>query len=234
MTDPRRQRPSSVIWKTDKCADLLIDGQLWSEVEWSEKRQAWCIQDAEGQCLRHVASIRATVPDKAAAVALAQAMIRDGRMPTPEQAKQDHAERQQRERERREKRPSEIARREAREKEDRLSAEHYRLEYVEEKRATPYWELLADVFDLADPDLWKRNSFAPLRDRLILSLKTEIAGSEYKRLAALRRRGKKRFARLSETPRHKQAAARLARAKELLALLQPEDEPPVERDGGAE
>jgi hypothetical protein len=225
MTDPRRQRPSSVIWKTDKCADLLIDGQLWSEVEWSEKRQAWCIQDNEGQCLRHIASIRATAKEKQEAIALAEAMIRDGRMPTPEEAKRTGDECRQRERERREKRPSEIARREAREKEDRLFSEYCRLEFTEEKQATPYWELLANVFDLADPDLWKRNSFAPLRDRLILSLKTEIASIEYHRLADLRRYGKKCFALLSEDACHKPAAARLARAKELLSLLQPEAAP---------
>jgi hypothetical protein len=85
--DPRRQQPVTVEWH-GRCADLLIDGRLWSEVEWSEKRQAWCIQDAEGHCLRHVASIHATTQHKEEAIALAEAMIRDGRLPTPEQARE--------------------------------------------------------------------------------------------------------------------------------------------------
>ena len=36
---------------------LEISGQMWSEVEWSASRQAWCIQDAAGHCLAHVEHI---------------------------------------------------------------------------------------------------------------------------------------------------------------------------------
>lgn len=96
------------------------------------------------------------------------------------------------------------------------------MEYSDERKSATYWELLADVFDLADPDLWKRNSFAPLRDRLLLSLKTEIAKIELNRLEERRRYGKKHFKRLTESPHHIKQTARLARAKELLALLQPD------------
>lgn len=216
--DLRRQQPVTIEWQSQGRAELLISGQLWSEVEWSEKRQAWCIQDAEGRCLRHVASIHATTPDKEAATAIAEAMIRDGRMPSPEAARQAREERLKRERER----PSEIARRQAREKENQLRGEYFKLEFGT-KAEPPYWELLADVFDLADPELWKRNSFARLRDRLILSLRGEIAKIEYDEFAERRRRGKKRFERIRSDAHYAKKLARLARAKELLALLCPDD-----------
>jgi hypothetical protein len=32
---------------------LAINGELWSEVEWSPQRGAWCVQDACGFCLAH-------------------------------------------------------------------------------------------------------------------------------------------------------------------------------------
>jgi hypothetical protein len=54
----------------------------------TKKRQAWCIEDAAGECLRHLSSLQGTAPDKNAAVTLAEAMIRDGRMPSPEEAHQ--------------------------------------------------------------------------------------------------------------------------------------------------
>jgi hypothetical protein len=63
-----------------------INGQLWSEVEWSPSRQTWCIQDACGHCLAHCDHIHAQNIDQRTAVDLAKAMIRDGRMATPEEA----------------------------------------------------------------------------------------------------------------------------------------------------
>jgi hypothetical protein len=68
--------------------DLTINGTLWSEVEWSASRRAWCIQDAAGRCLAHVEHIHAEHADAETAVRLAKRMIRDGRMPTPEEAQQ--------------------------------------------------------------------------------------------------------------------------------------------------
>jgi hypothetical protein len=68
---------------------LTINGTLWSEVEWSSKRGAWCIQDAAGQCLAHVEMRALSVGqdrDPEAALWLARRMIVDGRMPTPEEA----------------------------------------------------------------------------------------------------------------------------------------------------
>ena len=65
---------------------LVIDGQMWSEVEWSEPRQVWCIQDAAGHCLIHVEHIVGQDADPQTAIRLAKRMIIDGRMPTPEEA----------------------------------------------------------------------------------------------------------------------------------------------------
>jgi hypothetical protein len=83
-----RQKPAEVNWHGN-IGYITIDGRLWGEVEWSKKRKVWCIQDAQGKCLSHTDHIHATTEgDKAAAVALALAMIRDGRMPDPRAAMQ--------------------------------------------------------------------------------------------------------------------------------------------------
>jgi hypothetical protein len=86
MTDRRRYGVIEVHRHSRGVYHLTISGQMWSEVEWSASRQAWCIQDAAGCCLTHVESIVATVADPAEAIRLAKRMIVDGRMPTPEDA----------------------------------------------------------------------------------------------------------------------------------------------------
>jgi hypothetical protein len=97
--DPRRHRIIETRFHgTPPRYDLTIDGVLWSEVEWSASRQAWCVQDAAGHCLTHVEHIHAQDADAEAAVRLARKMIRDGRMPTPEQAARQLRERQVRKR----------------------------------------------------------------------------------------------------------------------------------------
>jgi hypothetical protein len=63
-----------------------INGQMWSEVEWSRERQMWCIQDAAGHCLTHVEHIIGQDRDPQTAIRLAKRMIVDGRMPTSEEA----------------------------------------------------------------------------------------------------------------------------------------------------
>src|SRR5262245_47676308 len=77
---------------------LTINGQMWSEVEWSASRQRWCIQDAAGRCLTHVEHTVGQDRDVQAAIRLAKRMIVDGRMPSPEQAHKQLRERQERER----------------------------------------------------------------------------------------------------------------------------------------
>jgi hypothetical protein len=66
--------------------NLTINGELWSCVEWSPSRRAWCIQDASGRCLAHYDAIHGQDVDAQTALALARRMILDGRMPTPEDA----------------------------------------------------------------------------------------------------------------------------------------------------
>jgi hypothetical protein len=53
-TDRRRYRVIVTQRVNADAFHLTIDGQLWSEIEWSPSRRAWCIQDAAGHCLLHV------------------------------------------------------------------------------------------------------------------------------------------------------------------------------------
>jgi hypothetical protein len=73
--------------------NLTINGKLWACVEWSASRRAWCVQDASGRCLAHCDAIHGQDIDAQTAVKLAKAMIRDGRMPTPEEAQAQLEER---------------------------------------------------------------------------------------------------------------------------------------------
>jgi hypothetical protein len=57
-------------------------------------RRTWCIQDACGHWLVHCEHIVGEHIDQRTAIALAKAMIRDGRMPTPEEAERQLQKRQ--------------------------------------------------------------------------------------------------------------------------------------------
>ena len=86
--DPRRHRPITIKWlRGGLIGQLLVGTEFWGAIEWSKKRNAWCIEDAEGRCLAHEASIHGQAAARDAAIKLAQAIIRDGRMPSPEEAK---------------------------------------------------------------------------------------------------------------------------------------------------
>jgi hypothetical protein len=87
-TDPRRDGTIEVKFHSGPPAiyRLMLAGQLWASVEWSPSRRRWCVEDGIGRCLAHVEHIHGEDMDAAAAVRLAVAMIRDGRMPTPEEA----------------------------------------------------------------------------------------------------------------------------------------------------
>jgi hypothetical protein len=98
MTDKRRYGVIEVWRRNAETYQLMIDGQMWSEVEWSHDRQAWCVQDAAGHCLTHVEHIVGQDRDPQAAIRLAKRMIVDGRMPTPEQAAQQLEQERERER----------------------------------------------------------------------------------------------------------------------------------------
>src|SRR5215831_9980355 len=58
---------------------LSIAGQIWAQVEWSRSRNAWCVQDASGRCLAHCDAI--------------YGQDVDGRMPSPEEARERLAKR---------------------------------------------------------------------------------------------------------------------------------------------
>jgi hypothetical protein len=216
MTDDlRRQKPIKIKWD-GMIGQLTIDGESWGAIEWSEKRGAWCIEDAEGACLRHKASIHGQAAAKDAAIELAEAMIRDGRMPSPEEAKQQHKSRQQRDRERRAKYPSEIRRRQQREEQERLFRASMDAGYQQrrEEREEPFYAAVADTLNLDDPELWKSNSFARLRARLIVIVRAAIADMEYDlvhHLAGPRRRHSQKYQQHIEK--------RLARAREILERL---------------
>jgi hypothetical protein len=86
--DPRRHGVIEVRFHPGPPAiyQLTIGNQLWASVEWSPRRRRWCIEDGVGRCLAHVEHIHGEDVDAANAVRTAKAMIRDGRMPTPEEA----------------------------------------------------------------------------------------------------------------------------------------------------
>ena len=50
---------------------------------------------------------------------------------------------------------------------------------MQERLATPWWQVFDAAFDLSDPDLWRSNSFSSLRPLLILHVKAAVAELEY-------------------------------------------------------
>lgn len=246
-----RQRPIEIAWSGDTMiGQFTIDGELWASVEWSQKYMRCCIEDAEGRCLTHLDHIHAAEPDKDAAVALAKAMIADGRMPDPATAKEnaqagvatpwaiDRKAQTKRQREQRAKQPAEIRKREQKKQEDRR---RYELSMVawragdEDKKAPPLYEALADAFDFADPEVWRSNSFAMLRPRLALHVKAVIAGLESKLADTIHEGKTQPFSLWANKEQRKRAAAsratkaaaavtkieaKLDRAREILACLE--------------
>lgn len=96
MTDQRRYGVIEVQRINAETYHVTINGQMWSEVEWSPSRQRWCIQDAAGHCLTHVEHIVGQDRDVQTAIRLAKRMIVGGRMPSPEEAHQQLEERSER------------------------------------------------------------------------------------------------------------------------------------------
>ncbi len=105
--DPRRR--AEITFNRDRNGPsdlkqfLYINGQMWAEVQWSDQRRMWCIQDACGFCLSHIEHLHLQVPndvtdnpsqlDSTSAINKAKEMIRDGRMPSPEQARAEFKKR---------------------------------------------------------------------------------------------------------------------------------------------
>jgi hypothetical protein len=98
MTDRRRYGVIEVRRINAETYHLTIAGQMWSEVEWSRSRKAWCVQDAAGHCLTHVEHIVGQDRDPEAAIRLAKRMIVDGSMQTPEEARAQLEREQERKR----------------------------------------------------------------------------------------------------------------------------------------
>ena len=194
---------------------LTVDDETWGAIEWSEKRQAWCIEDVEGRCLRHASSIHGSAASKEAAVALAEALIRSGEFPSPEQVRQRRKEWRNQ--------PSAIRRRAERDHELKLFSAMCAAEHRDrdDDGVTPFYELFADAYDLSDPNLWRSNSFALLRPRLIISVEAAITRYEYELFAAERRRktSHRTDVRLSA------AQKRLVRAQQILNLLKGAGDP---------
>jgi hypothetical protein len=212
-SDQRRQAQIKIVFHEDSfhkdsVGRIIVGGETWGAVEWSDKRQAWCVEDAAGRCLRHASSTHGQAAAKEDAIALAERMVRDGTLPAPEEARQRRHEIAQREREKRAKRPSEIRRKEERKQEraerDRMFGAYWKAHH-ENEIATPFFEIFAEAFDLADPDLWKSNSFALLRPRLVIETRAAIADLEYT---------------LHRAKHPSQGEARLQRARKILALLE--------------
>jgi hypothetical protein len=84
-------------------------------------------------------------------------MVRDGRMPSPDVARAEAAERRRVEREKRDKRPSEQKRKAERAAEYEASHLAWEAESAE-KKAQPLYETLDEAFVLADPDLGSRTA----------------------------------------------------------------------------
>ena len=161
---------------------------------------------------------------KALAIALAEEIIRDGRMPAPEEAS-DAA-------------PSGAngdatpvceATARGEQARGRPPSSDVPLEYREEEEA-PFYELMADAFDLSDPGLWKSNSFSLLRPRLVVSVEAAIAGFEYEIVHLQRTKTQRRFTLFgkgTKTSRRRDHDERqiatfeqkLARARDILRLL---------------
>ena len=218
MTTDARHRPIKIEWTGDGLIGrLTIGGEQWGAVEWTEKRQRWCIEDSEGRCLTHAASIRGMAESKQEAVALGRS--HGSRWPNadPKTARAEHEERRRVAREKREQRPSEIRRREERKEQLRrygdAAWEEWKARTAEDK-APPLYETLAEAFDFADPELWKSNSFAALRPRLVLHVRHAIAKFEQELAYAA---GARRW---KPTPSETSALeAKLARAREILSQL---------------
>lgn len=161
--DPRRARviTTRIRGVADKQrAYLYIDGQRWAIVEWGGPGR-WCIEDSQHLCLHHIEyapGLRGTMKQ---AVALAEEMIRDGRMPSPEEAK-----------------------RLADERREKQAQQHDAWGHPER-----LYEPLADALELwiaGDPDISRSNSYRRLRDELIAIAEGAIGHFEQVRDDALR------------------------------------------------
>ena len=245
MTDGfMRQGKIAIKWSATGIGSVSLDGVVFARVEWSERRQKFCIEDSEGQCLTHVGSIKGMAISRDEAVALAFAMIRDGRMPDPKTARAEHREREKLREERlraaqekRRQQPAEIQRREAKAEQLRrwsdAATKAWRLE-EEEDAATPLYEALANAFNSPTPNFgratllprsgrgWRFTSAASSRGlRKILLPKSAPVPAVFVQCAdgAAAGGSSPQGGRYGRGDR--QDRAKLSRAREILAILAP-------------
>jgi hypothetical protein len=241
--DPRRRLLITIDWGSDaaRIGRIRVGTEYWGAVEWSERRQAWCIEDVEGGCLAHAASIHGKTASKEAAEALAREMIRDGRMPSPQQAHADRLAREpaeeaarKRRREKRNQQPAQIRKREAaRARQEAVSAAYDAVWKAEQqdKAQLP----LLEALDLTDPELWKSNSWAMMRPRLVIHQRMVVAELEKDLAYAVQRAAAQPFAMYASNEQRKRQRAqrqswgnaecnrlqqKLDRAREILVALE--------------
>ena len=154
-------------------------------------------------------------------------MIADGRMPTPEEAR---AQRQAAVAKRKaaHDKPANVRARQKRKEQQERSQELWlrssRAKFRDDEE-TPLWECIADTFDFSDPNLWRSNSFASLRPRLVVWMQAIVTKLEHDLDRTAKRhhpwRGEPEPA---TAPKQRVAAMapKLARAREILALLEGE------------
>lgn len=210
--DPRRQQRITIEWMPDGLVGRVeVGGEYWGAVEWSEKRQAWCIEDAAGECLAHARSIHGQVASKDAAVVLAQEMIVDGRLPSPQRALFIRDRTLEERRQKRQQQPAEIAKREARERaRDAQITAMMAVARAEsaDRQQQPIMEALAETFGFSDPELWKSNAWAMLRPRLIVHQRAVVANLEDELLRTIDRAGKQPFAMYADAAERRERRAR--------------------------
>jgi hypothetical protein len=108
-------------------------------------------------------------------------MIRDGRMPSPEQAWAIRIASASERCEKRERQPAQIRKREEQRRAQEARTAAYMALWEAEKQdkaQPPLEEALADAFDFTDPELRKSNSWAILRPRLIVHQSAVVARLE--------------------------------------------------------
>lgn len=162
VDDPRRAR--DIVTRIrgagrNRKAHLFIDGQRWAIIEWGGP-QRWCIEDDQHLCLDHIENAPGDRTTLQQAIALAEAMIRDGRMPAPEEAKRLNDER----------------------------LAQWELQNDVWKHPERLYEPLADVLELwgDKPDLVGSNSYAVLRHQLLSLADAAVAHFDHMRSSAER------------------------------------------------
>jgi hypothetical protein len=164
MPEPRTGT-LAIEWSPDGLIGrVALDGVQWAAVEWSEQRQQWCVEDVEGRCLTHTASLRGQAASKEEAVSLAEATIRDGRMPSPAEAMAEAKERRRIAREKRNRQPAVESRKAKR----KAAREAFNLAWEakeSEGEAQPLYETLDEAFDLSNHAIYGSRTASPLSSR---------------------------------------------------------------------